>query len=234
MVLADTLHIEKYNQKEVFSLLAETCVLNKDYDRARKNYLLAKKAEDLEISKLISAQLKEIQDKMDTLNADELRGFSKELRDKTDWLISYRAIIRAASKSELSFQDYVDMAYCQLQIKNFNFAHLLLNEAKLIQPASHVVMNLESFIALNENNAEKAFEYALEAFINNPGDSGYQKTVEQIAQIRGLTPVEAIKKTGLEWLQKSRTKDGLFALTIYLKFQPDDQEVRKVLGKYLS
>lgn len=234
MVFADTLHIEKYNQKENLSLLAETYVLNKEYEKARKNYLLAKKSEDTEIAKLIDAQLKETQDKMDTLNAEELRVFSKELREKAEWLNAYRAIIRAASKSEINFQDYVDMAYCHLQVKNINFAHLLLNEAKLLQPASHVVMNLESFIALNENDTEKAFEYALEAFINNPGDPGYQKTVEQIAQIRGLTPVEAIKKTGLAWLQKGRTKDGLFALTIYLKFQPDDQDVRKVLGKYLS
>ena len=233
-VFADTLHIEKYNQKEVLSLLAETCVLNKEYDKARKNYLLAKKSEDIETSKLIDSQLKETQDKMDTLNAEELRAFSKELREKTEWLNAYRSIIRAASKSELSFQDYIDMAYCHLQVKNFTFAHLLLNEAKLLQPASHVVMNLESFIALNDNDTEKAFEYALEAFINNPGDAGYQKTVEQIAQIRGLSPVDAIKKTGLEWLQRGRLKDGLFALTIYLKFQPDDQEVRKVLAKYLS
>ena len=94
-------------------------------------------------------------------------------------------------------------------------------------------MNLESFIAMSENDIDKAFEKALEAFINNPGNASYQSNVEKIAQLRGLSPVDAIKKSGLEWLKKGRTKDGLFALTIYLKFQPDDQDVQKVLAKYL-
>ena len=233
LVFSDSLTIDKYNPKANLLLLAETNVLNKEYEKARKNYLLAKKSEDVEIEKMFSAELKETQDKMETLTAAGLREFSKLLREKYQWLNAYRAIIRAASKSELTFKDYIDMAVCQVQINNFNFAKLLLNEAKLIQPSSDIIMNLESFIAMNENDIDKAFEKALEAFIYDPGNTNYQSNVEKIAQLRGLSPVDAIKKSGLEWLKKGRTKDGLFALTIYLKFQPDDQDVHKVLAKYL-
>ena len=73
----------------------------------------------------------------------------------------------------------------------------------------------------------------MEAFIAEPGNAGYQQNVEKIAQLIGLSPLEAIKKTGMGWIRNGRTKDGLYALTIYLKFQPDDTEVKNVISKTL-
>lgn len=228
MVFADYLPIEKYNQRENLSFLAETQVLNKEYDKSRKTFLLALKNED----SASDVQVIELQKQFSKLKETELRSLAKSLIEKKEWNDAYKAIIWAASKSQLNFQDYADLAYCQIQLKNLRFAHMLIEEAKGLDFESPIIMNLESLIELNENHPDKAFEKALNAFIRNPANAGYQNNVEQISSILGLSPVEAIKKTGLGWIKEGKVKDGLFALIIYLKFKPDDEEIKKIISKY--
>jgi len=226
----------KYNQKASFRLLAETMVLLKDYDKSRKCYLKVEKmVENLENKqdngvKTNDESSDEI--KINLLNPDELRELSNSQREKSEWFDSYRSTIRAASKSQLTYQDYLNMAYCQIKVKNFGLAHSLLEEAKILEPKSSLVPNFESLILVKENSYAKALEKAVEAFVKEPANQNYQNNVEEIARINELSPVEAIRKVGLNWINSHKTTDGLFALLMYQKFQPDDSEVLKIIQKY--
>lgn len=229
-VFCDVLPQKKYNHKENLLNLADTFVLSKDNEKAQKYYSLAKK---IDLSNIVSDgmdQVKELQEKMDHLNESDLRVFAKTLREKSDWLNAYKAIIRAGSKSQLSFQDYLDMANCQIQLNNTKFAEILIKEAEKIDPEPLTLKVMESMIAIKDGNLEKALEKSVEVFVMEPGNPVYQKNVETIARLLKLSPLDAIRKTGLEWIKIGKKQIGLFALTIYVKFNPDDQEIKTLLN----
>jgi glycosyltransferase involved in cell wall biosynthesis len=234
LTFSDVLFVDKFNEVECSKLMAETCVLLKDYEKARKYYLQAKK-----LKKKISEQSeypnneKHYED-VDSFSAEQLRILAKTPKENLQYFETYSNILRAASKSELTAQDYLDLANCQIQIDNLKFAQILIDESRLISSNLPFASNLESLIALKEKDNEKALEKAVEAFIKDPGNSNYQNNVEQISKVFPLSPVEGIKKVGLNWLNTGRTKDGLFALMLYMKFVPDDIEVSAIVAKYLS
>ncbi|HBY02342.1 MAG TPA: hypothetical protein DEG92_07390, partial [Rikenellaceae bacterium] len=230
----DVLFPDKYNQVECLQLMAETCVLLKENDKARKYYLQAKK-----LKKSISEQSdnqnseKHYED-VDSFSAEQLRILAKTPKENLKYIETYSNILRAASKSELTAQDYLDLANCQIQLNNLNFAQILIEESRLINSELPFASNLESLMALKEKDNEKALIKAVEAFIKEPGNSSYQNNVEQISKLMLLTPVQGIKKVGLNWLESGKIKDGLFALMLYLKFEPDDTEIGALIAKYLN
>ena len=234
LTFSDVLFPDKYNQVECLQLMAETCVLLKENDKARKYYLQAKK-----LKKSISEQSdnqnseKHYED-VDSFSAEQLRILAKTPKENLKYIETYSNILRAASKSELTAQDYLDLANCQIQLNNLNFAQILIEESRLINSELPFASNLESLMALKEKDNEKALIKAVEAFIKEPGNSSYQNNVEQISKLMLLTPVQGIKKVGLNWLESGKIKDGLFALMLYLKFEPDDTEIGALIAKYLN
>ncbi len=228
--------LSKYNKWASLKLLAETMVLESDFEKARRIFLKAEKiVENYESDELSDEYLVEERRKekeLNSLSADELRARSQTQREKGEWFDSYRLTIRAASKSKLNFQDYLNMTYCQIQVKNYGLAHTLLDDAKILEPKSALIPNFESLILVQENNYAKALEKAVDAFVKEPSNQNFQNNVQEIAKINELSPVEAIKKVGLNWIKTNRITDGLFALIMYLKFQPDDTEIQKVIQKY--
>ena len=224
---------EKYNQKVSYQLMAESLVLQHEYDKARKIYQKIDKLNDSAEDQIASSAIND-EKKITLLGHEELRELSKSLRDKSEWLNSYRMTSRAASKSNLDFQDLINMTFCQMQEKNFELALSLLDEARSIDSKSILVINFESLIFFHQNKYEKALEKAVEAFIKEPSNLNYQKNVQEIAKTLNLSPVEAIKTNGLKWINSNRLSDGLFALMMYLKFEPDDSEISKIIQKYMK
>jgi glycosyltransferase involved in cell wall biosynthesis len=234
LTFSDVLFADKFNEVECSKLMAETCVLLKDYEKARKYYLQAKK-----LKKKISEQSeypnneKHYED-VDSFSAEQLRILAKTPKENLQYFETYSNILRAGSKSELTAQDYLDLANCQIQINNLKFAQRLIDESRLINPNIAMGNNLESLIALKQKDTQKGLEKAIEAFIQDPGNEKYQQNVETVASILKMTPVEALRKTGLEWITSGKIQNGIYTLIMYSKFQPDDQEIKNFLAKYIS
>jgi glycosyltransferase involved in cell wall biosynthesis len=234
LTFSDVLIAEKFNEVECSKLMAETCVLLKDYEKARKYYLQAKK-----LKKKISEQSenpnneKHYED-VDSFSAEQLRILAKTPKENLQYFETYSNILRAASKSELTAQDYLDLANCQIQINNLKFAQVLIDASRLINPNMAMGNNLESLIALKQKDTQKGLEKAIEAFIQDPGNEKYQQNVETVASILKMSPVEALRKTGLEWITSGKVQNGIYTLMMYSKFQPDDQEIKIFLAKYLK
>ena len=155
--------------------------------------------------------------------------WQKKYKTQKEWQLAYETLIRAAAESQLSSQDYFDLASIQTQLGNTKFAQVLVNEAKETEPDSAIAANIESLIAIKEKNNQKALEKAVKAFITEPANSAYQNNVQSIAALIKLTPVEAIKEVGKKWLDGGQLRDGLYALTMYLKFQPGDEEIKRII-----
>jgi len=231
------LNSKQYNQAEGLCLLAETMLLTNNLDQSKNLFVKADKLrKELDKEDTLQKSKEESFSWVckSKLTADELRSLAKELQGKGDWRNSYKCIIRAASKSQLELQDYLDMAYCQLQLNYLKFSQLLLDSAKRINPDAAMISNLEALIAIKEGNSDVAIEKAVEALVKEPGNQNFQSNVEQIAKISKMTPVEAIKKVALKWIENRNTKMGLFALVLYSKFQANDPEVIQILKKYSS
>ncbi len=229
LTFADVLVPEKYNEVECLMLMVETCVLLKENDKARKYYLKAKK---LQKEKNVSEE--KIYEDVDSFSAEQLRLMAKTPKENLKWIETYRNIILAASKSQLTAQDYLDLANCQIQLNNLIFAQNLINESKMINPNLAMGTNLESLIALKLKDTQKGLEKAIEAFIMEPGNEKYQQNVETVAGLLKMSPVEALRKTGLEWITTGKVQIGIFTLLMYSKFQPEDQEIKNFLSKYVS
>ena len=238
LTFTDILPVENFNEEQCTLLMADTCVLMKDYEKARKYYLKAKKLKSLksstgEVTDKSTEAGKNFQD-VDLLSAEELRVFAKTPKENLKWIDTYRNILRAASKSQLTAQDYLDLANCQIQLNDLYFAQLLIDEARQINPNLPMGTNLESLIALKEGNTQKGLEKAIEAFVMEPANEKYQQNVEQVSALLKMSPVESIRKTGLGWITSGKIHIGLFALMLYLKFKPDDEEIKAFLAKYLN
>lgn len=235
LTFSDILFAGRFNEEECTLLLAESCVLLKDYESARKYYLQAKKIK--KSKKEIAEQTTksdEFNEDVDSFSAEQLRIFAKAPREHTQWIETYKNIVRAASKSQLTIQDHLDLANCQIQVDNLKLAQNLIDEARLLDPELPLASNLESLMALKVKDIEQALIKAVEAFIKEPGNSSFQNNVEQISELFHLTPVQGIRKVGLGWLENGRIKDGLFALMMYLKFEPEDAEIGSIITKYLN
>lgn len=165
-------------------------------------------------------------------SSESLRRLAKAYKNKSDWQKAYTTLIHAAVLSEISAQDYFDLAVDQIQLNHLVFAQTLINEGKKLDPESAPSANSEAFLAVKENNFEKALEKAVEAFIKAPNSSGYQSNVEQIAARLQLTPVEALKETGMKWINNGQIKNGIFTLMMYSRFQPGDADVKEILLHY--
>lgn len=231
----DVLDPDRYNKAECINLLGDTYVLLKNYEKAKKVYLLAKKEKKDELDSKLYQKEKQVEDmpvEFSSSSSEELRVIAKEARTSKKWLHSFRMTLWAAAKSELTFQDYLDLATCQVFLNHNTFAQLLLDEASISAPGSASILNLESLIAARQGQKEKSLQKAVEALIKEPGSTIYQNNVEQVAGLLKMTPVQAIRKTGMDWINAGRITDGLFALVLYLKFVPNDEEVKKIITKY--
>ncbi|PKO00820.1 MAG: hypothetical protein CVU42_02900 [Chloroflexi bacterium HGW-Chloroflexi-4] len=234
LTFSDVLFPDKYNEVECSKLMAETCVLLKENEKARKYYLQAKKIQKSQSEKSEHQSYDKHYEDVDSFSAEQLRILAKTPKENLKYIETYSNILRAASKSELTAQDYLDLANCQIQLNNLKFAQKLIDESRLINSEIPFAYNLESLIALKEKENDKALEKAVQAYIKEPGNSSYQNNVEQISNLLRLSPVQGIKKVGLNWLSTGQTKEGLFALMLYLKFVPEDLEVNAVVAKYLN
>lgn len=231
-VFGDMLPLEKFNPYENQLLLAESFVVNREFEKARNHLQKACKAEVTEKDRSFSNSGNILASIIVKKSADELRILAKEFKTNSEWMKAYKATIFAASKSDFSLEDYLDLAFCQIQLKNLRFAQLLLDEGRKIAPDAHIIYNFEALISIADKNYEDAIEKSLRAFIKAPGNKAYQNNLERIASLMDLSPIEAIKITGLKWMKNKKTNDGLMALSIYLKFKPDDQEIAGLLSKF--
>jgi glycosyltransferase involved in cell wall biosynthesis len=168
------------------------------------------------------------------LTAESLRRLAKAYKNKEEWQKAYNSLIQAAALGGITAQDYFDLAIDQVQLDRILFAQTLVNEGKKLDPDSPLGANTEAFIAMKEKNYEKALEKAVEAFIRMPNNSGFQGNVEQIAAQIQLTPVQALKKVGLNWIHHGQTKNGIFTLMMYSRFQPEDMEVKSTISRYMN
>jgi len=234
LTFSDVLFADKFNEVECLTLMAETCVLLKENDKARKYYLQAKKLKKNIREQSENQNSDKHYEDVDSFSAEQLRILAKTPKENLKYFETYSNILRAASKSELTAQDYLDLANCQIQINNLIFARKLIDESRLISTDLPFASNLESLIALKEKDTQKGLEKAIEAFIQDPGNEKYQQNVETVASILKMSPVEALRKTGLEWITSGKAQSGIFALMMYSKFQPDDQEIKSFLAKYLN
>jgi len=234
LTFSDVLFADKFNEVECLTLMAETCVLLKENDKARKYYLQAKKLKKKIREQSENQNSDKHYEDVDSFSAEQLRILAKTPKENLKYFETYSNILRAASKSELTAQDYLDLANCQIQINNLIFAKKLIDESRLISTNLPFASNLESLIALKEKDTQKGLEKAIEAFIQDPGNEKYQQNVETVASILKMSPVEALRKTGLEWITSGKAQSGIFALMMYSKFQPDDQEIKSFLAKYLN
>ena len=234
MTFEDVLPHNRFNHPESLQMLAETYVLLGNNDKAKKLFSEAKKVgeKDSSFRDKVSGNEDFTAVDYEAMKADEIRRFAFETRQKGQWQNATRCILRAASKSELTCDDLLFAASCQIPQGTVRYAQFLLDAARVKDPNSHQLSYLESSLAVKEGKIEKALDKAVEAFINEPGNTSFQDNVEHIASLQKMSPVQALKVTGKKWMDQGRTKEGLFALIMYLKFSPEDDEIKKVLAKY--
>ena len=172
------------------------------------------------------------QEKRKAFEVTDWRQYAKTKLEEKKWKEAYRAIILSAAKEKLRIKDLFDLAMCKTQLNETYFTHFLVAEAEKIDPNSAVAANIDSLAYVKEKDYDRAVEKAVMAFIRDPRNAGFKDNLEQIASMANMTPVVALKKTGLQWMNSGQIKDGLFALIMYQKFQPDDSETAAIIQKY--
>jgi glycosyltransferase involved in cell wall biosynthesis len=211
-MFADFLSPETYNRNALLSLLFETSVLCKENETALQVYRQ--------------------QNTEGTTTAADLREASHILISSQEWHKAYQSVLLAAALSELTVQDYCDMAICQSGMNNPTLAHALLSEARRLYPNSALISNMETILAMQENNPRLALEKAVEAFIVEPANANYKGNLEKVAQVNRTNPVQAFRTVGLDWLSRGETQKALFALAVYLKFSPQDKEIQNIVTRF--
>jgi len=136
LTFSDVLFPDKYNEVECSKLMAETCVLLKENEKARKYYLQAKKIQKSQSEKSEHQSYDKHYEDVDSFSAEQLRILAKTPKENLKYIETYSNILRAASKSELTAQDYLDLANCQIQLNNLKFAQKLIDESRLIKSSS--------------------------------------------------------------------------------------------------
>lgn len=168
-------------------------------------------------------------------SAFELAAWRQNIKTSLEekrWKDAYHAIVIAAAKDQLRPKDLYDMAMCKTQLNETYFTHFLVQVVEGLEPESSVAANIDSLAYVKEKDYTKAVEKAVMAFVRDPRNSGFKDNLEQIASMAKMTPVEALKKIGIQWMDSGKIKDGLFALIIYQKFVPDDLETAATIKKY--
>jgi glycosyltransferase involved in cell wall biosynthesis len=211
-MFADFFSAETFNSKAMQTLLFECNVMLHENETALKVY------KQLNPVKLPAAE--------------SLRISAKNLMNTQNWLKAYQTLLLAAALSDLTIQDYCDLAMCQSRLNNQVLAHVLIQEGRKLEPTSSALSNTETIFAMQENNPTLALEKSVEAFVYEPGNANYKSNLEKVSQVNQTSPVDALRKIGLEWLRKDETQKGLYALTIYLKFSPQDIEVQNIVSKF--
>ena len=234
LTFEDVLSPDRFNHSESLQLLAETFVVLGNNEKAKKLFSEAKKVGEKEFVQQDKTEDNEdlSNEDFEGMKADELRKVAFQARQKGQWQIASRCFLRAASKSELTCDDLVNVASCQIGQGHIRYAQYLLDQAREKDPNSTQLISMESNLALKENRVEKALEKAVEAFIKEPGNMNFQSNVEHIAGLQKLSPVQALKIIGKKWMEQGKAKEGLFALIMYLKFVPEDEEIKTILAKY--
>ena len=230
----DTFPENEYNLEKVLLYLIEISLFQHNYQKMKKYLRKFENEIDVNKKKVNEDKKQQTDEKEIYANRDfeSLRKNAKTLIEKRDWNKAYHSIILAAARDKLTAQDIYDLAICKTQMNHTFFAHFLVTESRKINPESAIPANIDSLIYVREENNEKAVEKAVEAFITEPGNSGYKSNLEQIASNVNLSPVQALRKIGLFWIDNDQLKNGLFALTMYLKFQPNDEEIRSIISKF--
>ena len=162
----------------------------------------------------------------------EWRQYANLKLEEKKWKEAYSAIIIAAAKEKLRIKDLFDMAMCKTQLNETYFTHFLVAKAEEFDPDSAVAANIDSLAYVKEKEYGRAVEKAVKAFIIDPRNGGFKDNLEQIASMANMTPVEALKKIGLQWMNSEQIKYGLFALIMYQKFQPNDTETAAIIQNY--
>jgi glycosyltransferase involved in cell wall biosynthesis len=244
--LEGTLPIDYYNLSHIRELLIETSVLMGDYSQARQYLKLLvgqephqrkqSKEDRLQVGRFSMAgqhsdvinQLKDFSD----LSSEDRHVLAKSYQATGQWQKAVNEIIAAGVEEGLLPKDYFELAICQMQLDRLDYAIKLLEFGRKADPNNPVSYNLESLIALKENHPDKALELSVQAFIGDVANHDFQDNLQKISALKGITPVQALKEVGLKWLGNGNAKNGLFALLAYIRFQPEDSEVRQIVEDF--
>lgn len=239
----DTLLPEQYNLAIIQEHLLELSVLQKDQRKASEftkkihpkvnEKKQRKDRKDIPQS-LDDAGLIDLLEKEENLPPDLLRRAANAYLARGEFQKAYMALIHAGISEPLTSSDLLELALYQIQLNHPRFAQGLIKEAQKMGAEEALVVNAESILAVREGNDEQALEKSVLAFVLQPGNSGFQHNVEQLAGKLGMNPIQALKKTGLKWLGEGNAKNGAFALMLYSRFQPDDREVQDTLSVFMK
>jgi glycosyltransferase involved in cell wall biosynthesis len=247
-LLENILPSEKYNRRRVGELIIESSVLLGNYSQARQYLRLSADRngqyrkptkEDLaravdEFSEGRYGNGIDILEKYPLLSADDHRLLAKAYQKTGQWQKAVNSILFAAAETEIVLKDYMDLVLCQIQLNRLTYARDLIIRSRELSPDNPVSYNLESIIAVREKNIEEAVELSVRSFIGDSANAGYQENLEKLAGMNNMTPIQALKATGLNWMDRGDIKNGLFTLMAYSRFQPDDPEIRQILDQAMK
>lgn len=247
--LAGTLPSENYNTNRMLELLLETSVLMSDRIKARhflKLMTTQSKLSHKEKSTIDIDQTKELFNlerydevieclkDFNHLSSEYRRLLAKAYQKTSQWQNAINNILFAATDDKLMLQDYLNMALCQMKLDRSSYAKYLLTQSRLKFPENPESYNIESLIAVNDNQLDEALELSVRAFISNTSNNAFKENLEKMSAMLNLTPVQALKVIGVKWMEQQDFKNGMYALITYSRFQPDDQDVRQLLDKMMQ
>ena len=233
-----------YNLEQLHWLNIETSVLIGDNEQARKYFELCNSSSN-QINGDVQQARQSIQnghfsdvihqlEGKKLLSGDDYRILEKSYLATSQWEKAHRTIINAAAISGIIPHDYLDLAFCQIQLNRLHYAKDLLLVGQKLEPDNPAFYNLSNLIAIKEENFHLAVEMCVHSFIIDSINPVYQANLEQVAAKLNMTPIEALKYAGEKWLNDKDYQNGLRALIVYSRFNTDDQEVNLIISSYLQ
>ncbi len=153
-------------------------------------------------------------------NPPALRLWARVENNRERWHSAAAAQAQAMALSEPDSGDWVALAEYVLRTRHFASAERLCHIALQANPEDAGAMNLLGFIAIQQNNGEKAMTYLLQARLHAPEQPWIQQNLEQLAEGLELSLPEAIWQHGTRMLQQKKHAFAAAAFSVLIDLHP--------------
>lgn len=130
--------------------------------------------------------------------------------------------------------EWVNLAECLLKSSKLSSAERLCHLALSKDRENADTLNLLGLIAIQQNKAEAALSYLIQALLINPQHISANNNLEQLARGLQLTPSETIRQYGLKMLHQQKYTSANEALALFISLNPDNSEAYKLLAVVLQ
>jgi len=195
-------------------------------------------AEYAEAERLFAAgQFDAVCDLLDTVamgNLPALRLLARAEDKRERWHSATAKLAQAMALDDPLPDEWVTLAEYVLHTRHFNSAERLCRLALQANPENAQAMNLAGFIAFQQNDAEKAMNYLLNAFLHAPESDWVRQNLEKLATALQLPLTEAIRQFGGRMLGQKKPSLAAIAFSVLVQIAPTDADAYRSLAVALN